>query len=174
MIPILSCLLVLIVAYLFAQEEAKQDAWYIRKGWRIDHVQAWCFRASVMATVVGLLVTVVGPWHAIHLLGISGFAFSAFFRYGLNASRGKDWRYIGPWSSAYDSLFYRLYVCGYALFRLGFWIWPNDDMIDTAQWGYRLGSTATTQDIHRSGLLAYTVEALISIACLVWLAARSL
>lgn len=174
MIPILSCLLVLIVAYLFAQEEAKQDAWLIREGMRIDHAVAWCFRAAVMVLVVLLLLTVVEPWHAIPLLAISGFAFSAFFRYRLNALRGKDWRYIGPWSSWYDSLFYRLYMCGYALFRLGVWIWPNDDMIDTAQWGFIRGTTATTQDIHRSGILAYTVESLISIACLVWLAARSI
>lgn len=169
MIPILSCLLVIGAAHLFAREEAKIDAWLISLHMRIDHPKAWCFRVTVMALIVSLLTLVVELWQAVPLLAISGASFSASFRYRLNKMRGMHTCYISPWSNVYDGLFYRLYMWSYTLFRFGMWIWPTNDMLHVTMVGYTRGATVSVQGIHRSGRLAYVSEFAMAAGCLLWM-----
>lgn len=172
MIAALCCLLVLCASVLLALEEAKKDAWLISQHMPVDHVGAWCFRAAIMSGVVGLLLMIVDPWAAVPLLGLAGSSFSALFRWQLNGARRLHTCYIAPWSNAYDRLWYGVLFFITSI-KFGLWVWPGQSSIDVARVGYTHGATATTNDIHRAGRIAYVVEIAVSVGCVVWMLSRS-
>jgi hypothetical protein len=115
------------------------------------HVPRWLIRAALV-TLAALLFG--HPWMVLGLWGL----FSAMFRFALNRWRGKDWRYIAPWSNLYDRtvMSFRVSVRYFASYYQ--WWWPNDKEITMWKDGYLSGWPWAKKDIHRAGTIAYIVE----------------
>lgn len=151
------------VVYWLAIAEAHDDHGQIRRHEKIDHFRQWIFRAVIVGGAAFILCAFT-PISFLPLWGAGGFLFSALFRWKLNKLRGLDWRYIAPWSNYYDRLFYRVWNG----FVWNLWHWPSRQNIEAAMRMYTTGWEESIKDIHRAGLLAYIVEAITSIVCIVW------
>ena len=134
-----------LITLALAEYASRDDFQQIGKGSKIRHGIQWLFRAAVVALACWLDDCML---YAVPL----AFLFSAVFRWRLNALRGKDWRYMAPWSSVYD-------MCLFALANQ--WIPPKPylSLIRTAY---------SVKLIHRAGTLAYIFEAVCFVAGTVW------
>lgn len=147
-----------IVTYLLARSEGKDDAQRIANGERIDHAAEWTERAGMVGIICASLY-LISPWAGILdlLLSMLGCAmlFAPVHRFTLNKLRGLDWRYVSP-SSWYDWQFLRLTHAGY-----------DGERDEAIEWHGRRYSLLLVYsiDVHRAGLLAYAVEAILCIAC---------
>lgn len=134
-----------LITLALAEYASRDDFHQIGKGSKIRHGLQWLFRAAVVALACYLDDCML---YAVPL----AFLFSAVFRWRLNALRGKDWRYMAPWSSVYD-------MCLFALANQ--WIPPKPylSLIRTAY---------SVKLIHRAGTLAYIFEAVVFVVGTVW------
>lgn len=134
-----------LITIALAEYASRDDFQQIGKGSKIRHGIQWLFRAAVVALACWLDDCML---YAVPL----AFLFSAVFRWRLNALRGKDWRYMAPWSSVYD-------MCLFALANQ--WIPPKPylSLIRTAY---------SVKLIHRAGTLAYIFEGACFVAGTVW------
>ena len=134
-----------LITIALAEYGSRDDFHQIGKGSKIRHGLQWLFRASVVTLACWLDDCTL---YAVPL----AFLFSAVFRWRLNALRGKDWRYMAPWSSVYD-------MCLFALANQ--WIPPKPylSLIRTAY---------SVKLIHRAGTLAYIFEGACFVAGTVW------
>lgn len=134
-----------LITIALAEYAARDDFKQIDKGSKIRHGIQWLFRAAVVGLACYLDNCLP---YAVPL----AFLFSAVFRWRLNGLRGKDWRYMAPWSSVYD-------MCLFALANQ--WIPPKPylSLIRTAY---------SVKLIHRAGTLAYIFEAVVFVVGTVW------
>jgi len=134
-----------LITIALAEYASRDDFQQIGKGSKIRHGIQWLFRAAVVALACYLDDCML---YAVPL----AFLFSAVFRWRLNALRGKDWRYMAPWSSVYD-------MCLFALANQ--WI-PPKPYLSLMRTAY------SVKLIHRAGTLAYIFEAVCFVAGTVW------
>jgi hypothetical protein len=108
-------------------------------------------------------------WDALPCAIGSAFLFSAVFRYWLNGMRGKDWRYIAPWSAVYDCFWMTLQLHIEAkAWQPWRYRWPNKWQLAAFKAFYIEGSPAMVYSIHRAGTIAYITEFTITAACVLW------
>ncbi|TXH54434.1 MAG: hypothetical protein E6Q97_10955 [Desulfurellales bacterium] len=140
---ILSSILVCVYALMEAADDFKQ----ILNDEEINHKKQWITRAAFVATYLFFCGDV---WWIIGLAGL----FSAVFRWDLNGRRGKDWRYVSP-SSWYDWQFIRWAPFFRGSNRVGRKV--------SASFMCRVYAINEhlQASIHRAGLLAYIIEALL-------------
>ena len=134
-----------LITIALAEYASRDDFQQIGKGSKIRHGIQWLFRAAVVALACYLDDCML---YAVPL----AFLFSAVFRWRLNALRGKDWRYMAPWSSVYD-------MCLFALANQ--WI-PPKPYLSLMRTAY------SVKLIHRAGTLAYIFEGACFVAGTVW------
>lgn len=134
-----------LITIALAEYASRDDFQQIGKGSKIRHGLQWLFRAAVVGLACYLDNCLL---YAVPL----AFLFSAVFRWRLNGLRGKDWRYVAPWSSVYD-------MCLFALANQ--WIPPKPylSLIRTAY---------SVKLIHRAGTLAYIFEAVCFVVGTGW------
>jgi hypothetical protein len=163
-IALIFAALAIVIAY------AKFEAWWdnerIEAGERIDHIEGWIVRAII----VGFLWTVASfkiGLDAIPCAIGSAFLFSAVFRYCLNRMRGKDWRYVAPWSAIYDC-FWMMISIHITSFRVTDVrrMWPTKAHLDGFRAFYVAESGVMTNAVHRAGTIAYAFEVLILAVCI--------
>lgn len=96
------------VAALYARSEARNDAATIAADMEVNHVQAFLMRAC-LGILFALIMFALGG-RFIFALALFGAAFSAVFRFMLNALREPErpWDYMSR-SNAYDSLYIWLF-----------------------------------------------------------------
>ena len=140
-----------LITLALAEYASRDDFHQIGKGSKIRHGLQWLFRAAVVALACWLDDSTL---YAVPL----AFLFSAVFRLSLNLWRGLDWRYVSP-SSWYDWLWMRLVSRIY---------WDRDDarlrhLGRSKEFGWYM------YDLHRAGLLAYSVELVVFglVACFI-------
>jgi hypothetical protein len=157
-VALITAAFLLVVGY--AMFEARQDFERIQEGEHIDHISEWFIRASVTLFIWGVASLKIGLDTIPCVIG-SAFLFSAVFRYCLNRMRGKDWRYMAPWSNYYDRFFYAL-ACLY---------WWTDAHLRSHKIllkDYHKSTIVSGSDIHRAGNIAYITEAVILAVCVLW------
>lgn len=150
----LSLSLFLAALWWFAFREASNDADTIAKDRAVYHIPSWFRRAALMMSLM-VTSTCFIDLDLTSLLGfmlMSAGGFSALFRWKLNSLRGKDWRYIAPWSNVYDRVWYTLTNFRY---RHSCWIgWHK-------YWYFQKDCYEKAHsDIHRAGTLAYIAESI--------------
>jgi hypothetical protein len=169
---------VLALAEQCAKWDAEEIAYRIRNnGESLDHAPMWRFRAGfvgALALGLWLLANHEAPQHwsvMLPLLGFGAFAFSAWFRYRLNKRRGKDWRYIAPWSNVYDCFWmtFTMHVES-KVWQPWRFAWPSGWQLDAFKAFYVENSPRMRDTIHRAGLYAYITEITITAACILWVA----
>ena len=129
---------------LLAVWSAADDAEQIRNNERLNKALQWLARAF---GVTAFCVACGMWWMALPM----GALFSSVFRFTLNRLRWLDWRYVAPWSSFYDRVFYALATM----------YWWSDAHLRSHRIllrEYWKSSIADGSDIHRAGLLAYIAE----------------
>jgi hypothetical protein len=163
----------LLLVLVFAWAEAKKDARLIREGKWINHTGSWqarAFAVSMGSFIMPLFMgpiseqVVLYPWKTVALLCIaSGALFSLAFRVFLNRRRGLDWRYVAPWSSWYDRVWYTiLYWLNEIRYRRKYWA-VSRTMLEQVRDDYQGRTMLIAQEyaeiyVHRAGLLASIVE----------------
>jgi hypothetical protein len=163
--------IVLALAELCAKWDAEEITYRTaNNGLSLDHAPMWRFRAAMVG---GSAVTL---WWFLDipllpLLGFGAFAFSAWFRYRLNKRRGKDWRYIAPWSNVYDCFWmtFTMHVES-KVWQPWRFAWPSGWQLDAFKAFYVENSPRMRDTIHRAGLYAYITELTITAACILWVA----
>lgn len=141
-----------LVTAAFAWWCAMDDAEAIAEGRKIRHGLQWCMRAAWVLLWCGLF----DAW----LLAVPlAFLFSGVFRVCLNSLRGKDVRYIAPWSNYYDRTVMSVTVAVRYARHHTLWWWPNDREVGQWKDGYLSGWKWAKDDVHRAGTIAYIFEA---------------
>lgn len=147
-------LLCILLTVSLAIWSAYDDAEQIRNNEMLNKALQWRVRAL---GVTAFCVAAGQPWLSVGMVAL----FSMVFRFTLNMLRGLDWRYVSP-SSWYDFMFIRLYRSE-VLFADG----PASDQRaqDVLRHGSRYECSGSYRiKIHRAGLLAYIVEAVVLVA----------
>ncbi len=143
-----------LITLALAEYASRDDFHQIGKGSKIRHGLQWLFRAAVVALACYLDDCML---YAVPL----AFLFSAVFRWRLNGLRGKDWRYIGPWSSWYDRRFVVLIAMPYG-------IKVTSEFIELVRADYFKNDLRARLIIHRAGTMAYIFEAVCFVVGTVW------
>ena len=151
-----------LITLALAEYASRDDFQQIGKGSKIRHGIQWLFRAAVVALACYLDDCML---YAVPL----AFLFSAVFRWRLNKMRGKDWRYVAPWSAVYDCWWVTLILHIEARqWNPMQWTWPKAYHIMAWNAFYQHGSPLMRQRIHRAGTMAYIFEAVCFVAGTVW------
>lgn len=135
---------------------AYDDAEEIAAGVKLNKALQWRVRAL---GVTAFCVAAGQPWLSVGMVAL----FSMVFRFTLNMLRGLDWRYVSP-SSWYDFML----ICG-CWYREGH-ARPTPRLRRTAQIYHRNLYPEVEflnlyrEAVHRAGLLAYIVEAVVLVA----------
>jgi hypothetical protein len=163
-VALITAAFLLVVGY--AMFEARQDFERIQEGDHIDHISEWFIRASVTLFIWGVASFKIGIDTIPCAIG-SAFLFSAVFRYSLNKLRGKDWRYVAPWSAIYDC-FWMMISIHITSFRFTDVrrMWPTKAHLDGFRVFYVAESGVMTNAVHRAGTIAYAFEVLILAVCI--------
>ena len=147
-------------ALFFAHYCAWDDNIQTGKNETIHHVKQWLIRAGISVAAI-VIISGVGEVLTLRMFGLMSvavaFLFSAWFRYRLNKLRGKDWRYIAPWSNVYDRFFY-------AAACLTWWNKYHLRSHEILLRGYEKSRIVSGSDIHRAGTISYTTEVILTIA----------
>ncbi len=157
---------------ILAVTEWRLDYNTIKLGIDVDHANGLARRVRIGAigwvimTMCACLSTLTVYWPALLWIPAGWALWTMLFRFLLNKSRDKDWRYVSP-SNWYDWQFLKR-------------IWFTVDSHSTTQkhaivyHGKVYGSGPFyTKAVHRAGLLAYIFEGLVFIGsniCLFWVA----
>lgn len=151
-----------LITIALAEYASRDDFHQIGKGSKIRHGLQWLFRAAVVALACYLDDCLL---YAVPL----AFLFSAVFRWRLNGLRGKDWRYVAPWSAVYDCFWMviSVHVESFAVTDIGR-MWPTELQRNAFRAFYVTGSPIMTKAVHRAGTLAYIFEAVVFVVGTVW------
>lgn len=158
-------LIALLATIILAIYSSSDDFKEIVADKKIRHGAQWLFRAAVVTLVCYLLKCIL---FAIPL----AFLFSALFRYKLNKKRGLDWRYIGPWSSIYDKLWFLFETRNInfkedvpLLIKHGPTIYNSKEYVFVQKFENRRSLAVLVHEyrrwIHRAGTVAYIFEAVV-------------
>jgi len=172
--------LFLALVVLFAWYEARRDARLITEGKVIEHAWRWRIRMfGVCIFLMPMLWPIVpmgsDAWTYVRTYALlcvaSGALFSCAFRVMLNRRRGKDWRYVAPWSSKVDAAWYRIAWVTEWIRRgariADFKAFYPTAMTDRVDRGLYPRNAKTREIIHCAGLLMTITELLITAAALV-------
>lgn len=148
----------LLVLAMYAYLEASVDDFYISRGIGINHGRALAKRLITSGFIVAIAMAidaiVQGWWHGLLLIPMGWAWWTMLFRLFLNLMRGKDWRYVAPWSNRYDRVLY-------AVACLTWWTDGQLRSHEILLRGYERSTIADPSDIHRAGSIAYAFEGAI-------------
>ncbi len=141
------------------ESEARKDPKHPKFNVSLDHERGLIGRVAVCSLLFlsyGLawhwLTMFTHPekmWNFLWVIGAGWAVFTSSFRWRLNRLRGLDWRYVSP-SNWYDWQFLALTGWKNRGYQAKDWDWYYANRLG---WG--------RNEIHRSGTIAYTFEALV-------------